>query len=139
MNTINISTGLVSYNINGVCEIAFNPTDATFASKLYEAFDKLDRQQDDYKARIEKVANTKAIFEVARELDAEMRVTIDDALGEGVANAIFKDMNVYALADGLPVWANLFLAVMDEIDSGYAVEQKKTSPRLDKYISKYKR
>ena len=139
MNTISIPTGLVTYDINGVCQISFNPTDALFAERLYSAFDTLDTRQEDYQSRIEKAANTKAIFEVARALDAEMREIIDNTLGKGVSDALFKDMNVYAMADGLPVWANLFLALMDEMDTGYVHEQRKTSPRLDKYIGKYKK
>lgn len=139
MNTISIPTGLVTYDINGACQISFNPTDALFAERLYSAFDTLDTRQEDYQSRIEKAANTKAIFEVARALDAEMREIIDNTLGKGVSDALFKDMNVYAMADGLPVWANLFLALMDEMDTGYVHEQRKTSPRLDKYIGKYKK
>lgn len=139
MNTISIPTGLVTYDINGACQISFNPTDALFAERLYSAFDTLDTRQEDYQSRIEKAANTKAIFEVARALDAEMREIIDNTLGKGVSDALFKDMNVYAMADGLPVWANLFLALMDEMDTSYVREQRKTSPRLDKYIGKYKK
>lgn len=48
-------------------------------------------------------------------------------------------MNVYALANGLAVWCNLMLAVMDEVDSTYAREQKATNPRIAKYTAKYQK
>ena len=48
-------------------------------------------------------------------------------------------MNVYALSDGLPVWANLMLTIMDEIDTTFAREQKATNPRISKYTKKYQR
>ena len=48
-------------------------------------------------------------------------------------------MNVYAMADGLPVWCNLMLAVMDEIDTSFAREQKRMNPRIAKYTAKYHR
>ena len=70
-------------------------------------------------------------------MDAEMRSMIDEALGAPVCDALFGDMNVYALADGLPVWANLMLAVMDEIDTSFARQQKLTDPRISKYTAKY--
>lgn len=139
MNTININTGLATYDINGACRISFNPTDAAFSEKLYAAFETLDNRQADYQARVDKAASTKAIYEVARSLDGEMREIIDGALGEGVSAAVFGDMNVYAMAGGLPVWANLLLAIMDEMDDSFAREQKLTSPRLQKYTAKYNR
>ncbi|MBQ9720270.1 MAG: hypothetical protein IJV64_06200 [Oscillospiraceae bacterium] len=64
---------------------------------------------------------------------------IDGALGAGCCAAVFGTMNVYALAKGLPVWANLLLAVIDEIDTTFAREQKATNPRLEKYLKKYRK
>lgn len=54
-----------------------------------------------------------------------------------VAQTRVGKMNVYALSDGLPVWVNLMLAVMDEIDTAFAREQKQTNPRIAKYTAKY--
>ena len=71
-------------------------------------------------------------------------VTYSDGLSEevfgfDVCGAVFGDMNVYALADGLPVWCNLMLSVMDEIDTTFAREQKAQNPRISKYTKKYHR
>ena len=49
----------------------------------------------------------------------------------------FNTPNVYAMADGLPVWCNLLFAIMDEIDTSFAREQKATNPRIQKYTAKY--
>ena len=38
-----------------------------------------------------------------------------------------------------PVWCNLMLAVMDEIDTTFSREQKATNPRIAKYTEKYHR
>ena len=46
-------------------------------------------------------------------------------------------MNVYALASGLPVWANLLLAVIDKTNASMDEESKKTDDRLNKYLKKY--
>ena len=139
MTELQFSTGLVSYSLNGRCEVAFNPTDSTFVEKLFDTFSVLDKKQEDYREEIEKTSDRMEIFEIARARDAEMREMIDGVFGTPVCQALFGGMNVYALADGLPVWANLLLAVMDEIDTGFAREQKLTNPRIAKYTAKYQK
>ena len=137
MNTLNIETGLVTFSLNGKCEVSFNPTDSEFVERLFDAFDYLDSKQEAYKAEIERVADKKRIFEIAKERDKEMREILDGVFGVPVCDALFGNMNVYALANGLPVWCNLMLAVMDEIDTTFAREQKATNARINKYTAKY--
>lgn len=137
MPELKFETGLVTYRLNDRCEVTFNPTDSAFVERLFNAFDSLDKKQETYKAEIEKVADKREIFDIARKRDAEMRAMIDEALGTPVCETLFGGMNVYALADGLPVWCNLMLAIMDEIDTTFAREQKMTNPRISKYTSKY--
>lgn len=139
MKELNFESGLVTYSLNGKCEVIFNPSDSNFVERLYSAFEDLDKKQEGYKATIEKMANKREIFEFARERDAEMREIIDDLFGVPVSDALFGGMNVYALANGLPVWCNLMLAVMDEVDNTYAREQKATNPRIAKYTAKYQK
>lgn len=137
MKELNFETGLQTFSFNGKVEVAFNPTDVVFVEKLFNTYDTLDKKQDEYKAETERVGQNKEIFEIARKRDAEMRELINDVFGEDICTPIFGHMNVYAMADGLPVWANLLLAVMDEIDTTFAREQKATNPRIAKYTKKY--
>lgn len=139
MKELNFETGLVSYNLNGAVQVTFNPTDFAFVERLFNTFDALDAKQEAYNAEVEKTADKRKIFEIARQRDTEMRAMIDDVLGQPVCDALFGGMNVYALSDGLPVWCNLMLALMDEIDTGFAREQKATNPRIQKYTAKYHR
>lgn len=139
MPEIKFETGLVKYKLNDTCEITFNPTDSFFVERLFNVFNKLDEKQESYKAEIERTADKKEIFAVTRKCDAEMRAMIDDVLCAPVCDALFGCMNVYALANGLPVWANLMLAIMDEIDTSFAREQKLTNSRISKYTAKYHR
>ena len=140
MKELNFETGLVTYSLNGgKCQLSFNPTDSNFVEKLFNAFDTLDKKQEAYKAEAEKNANKREIFETARKMDEEMRDIIQGVFGFDVCGAVFGDMNVYALADGLPVWCNLMLSVMDEIDTTFAREQKAQNPRISKYTKKYHR
>ena len=133
MKELNFDSGLVTYSLNGKCEVSFNPTDSNFVERLYSAFEDLD------KAQIEKMADKKEIFEFARERDAEMRGIIDGVFDAPVSEAVFGGMNVYAIANGLPVWCNLMMAVMDEIDTTFTREQKLTNPRISKYTAKYQK
>lgn len=139
MKELSFETGLVTYSINGKCEISFNPTDSVFVKRLYDAFEHLDSKQEHYRDIVEKTANKKEIFEVAKTMDEEMREIIDDVLGAGVSNSLFGNMNVYAMADGLPVWCNLMLTIIDETDTAFAREQKAMNPRIKKYMDKYNR
>lgn len=139
MAELNFETGLVTYTINGKCDVSFNPTDSNFVERLYSAFEELDRKQEGYKAQIERMADKKEIFGFARERDKEMRDIIDGVFEAPVSDAIFGGLNVYALAEGVPVWCNLMLSVMDTIDSTFAREQKAVNPRIHKYIDKYQK
>lgn len=139
MKEIVFNTGVVEYNLNGKCSVCFNPTDTTFVKRIYDVFNALDEAQEKHKATIEKMADKSEIFGVSKAMDAEMRGMIDNVLGDGVCDAVFGDLNVYAMADGLPVWANLLLALMDELDTAFAREQKATNPRIAKYTKKYHR
>lgn len=137
MNTLNFETGVVSFSVNGRAEVSFNPTDSNFVETLFNTFDGLDKKQDAYKEEVSKTGDKRAVFEIARRMDSEMREMIDGIFQKPVCEDIFGEMNVYALADGLPVWCNFLLAVMDQIDTTFAREQKATNPRIQKYTAKY--
>ena len=139
MKELNFDSGLVTYSLNGKCEVSFNPTDSNFAERLYAAFETLDKKQEEYKAQVKSLQDNKAVFDFAKERDAEMRGIIDNVFEAPVSEALFGGMNVYAMADGLPAWCNLMLAVMDEIDVSVAREQKASNPRIAKYTAKYQK
>ena len=129
----------MTYSINGACEVSFNPTDSNFVERLYTTFEELDRKQDEYKAQVEKLSDKREIFDYVHERDAEMRGMIDGLFAMPVCDALFGNMNVYAIANGLPVWCNFLLAVMDEVDTTFTKEQKATNPRIAKYTAKYQK
>ena len=137
MDAIRFETGVKKYSLNGTVDVFFNPTDAEFARRVYQTFDELDKKQDYYKEEVRKISGSAKIFDFAKERDAEMRAMVDGVFGAPVCDALFGSMSVYALADGLPVWCNLMLAIMDELDSGFSREQKATNARVQKYTSKY--
>lgn len=137
MKELNFDSGLVSYSINGKMEVWFNPTDTNFVERLYSTFEELDKKQDEYKAKVQELANKREIFDYAHERDIEMRGMIDNIFSVPVCDTLFGGMNVYSIANGLPVWCNFLMAIMDEVDTTFAREQKATNPRIAKYTAKY--
>lgn len=139
MPEIRFDTGLVTYDLNGACQVTFNPTDSSFVEKLLSTMDTLDVLQDEHSAQAQQENDSAELFRKAREHDHVMRDNLDQLFGVPVCEKLFGGMNLYAMADGLPVWCNLVLAVMDEISAASQREMKRTDPRLAKYTAKYKR
>lgn len=136
MNQLNFSTGKITYIVNGNCEISFNPSDAEFAGKLFDVFSSFAQKYE--KTEHENIkCDPEEVFTVLKERDKWMRTEIDTLFGEPICDKIFGNMSVCALADGLPIWANFMLSVIDEIDKVITNEQKKTNPRVQKYMQKY--
>ena len=138
MNALNFDTGVVKHSINGKYEVEFNPTDVAFAERLGKAFDDLERKQEAKRQEIES-ASASEVFDLARKWDAEMRDVIDGVFGGPLCASVFGETSVYALANGMPLWANLMLAIMDEMDAAIVREKKATDPRIQKYTKKYHR
>lgn len=137
MNELRFETGLVPYSINDKAEVLFNPTDMSFMSRIFKTFEILDEKQQDRDSASEKITNNREFFEFSRKIDAEMREIIDSAFEKPVCDDLFGSMNVYAAANGLPVWCNLIFTIIDLFDESVTAEMAKTNPRLDKYLKKY--
>lgn len=137
MKELNFDAGVVSFTVNGKCEVSFNPTDSAFVEKLFNAFNTLDKKQESYSGELGKMGDKREIFNFARKRDTEMREIVDGVFETPICAQVFGGMNVYAMAGGLPVWCNFMLAVIDEVDTTFAKEQKATNPRIQKYTAKY--
>ena len=136
MKELNFETGLVTYKVNGKTEISFNPGDIGFVERLFNTFEGLAARQDSADVENREVSGTE-LFELAKKRDKEMRTEIDSIFGEPVCDKIFGNVNVYAQADGLPLWCNFLMAIIDEVDASVEKGQLKTSDRVEKYMAKY--
>lgn len=138
-NIIQFATGDVEYTLNDKVKVVFNPTDLAFVERVFDIFDVMDNKQEEYTAKINAAKTDKEVFEIFRTEEDEMRSMIDGVFGAEVCQEIFGIGSVFALADGLPRWANLMLALIDEMDVSFAREKKASSPRIKKYTDKYKK
>lgn len=139
MPELRFDMGLKTYAINDKCEVSFNPTDFSFMERVFATFDAMDKLQSRHEQEQQEDMSPRELFASARAQDQEMRKLVDSIFDQPVCEVLFGDMNLYALADGLPVWCNLVFSIMDEMDGSYVKEQERTNPRLAKYTAKYKR
>lgn len=137
MEEIKFSTGKQEFRLNDQVSVSFNPTDAAFVERIYDVFEKLDAEQQTYRSEMDACADKRKIFDIARQYDEKMREMIDGLFEAPVCAALFGSMNVYALADGLPVWANLMLAILDQVDATMTREKLRTNPRIQKYTERW--
>lgn len=137
MREIQIDAGLCEFSLGGAATVSFNPSDIAFVKRLVDAFSSCADKQDDYGKQSKTLENPSEIFELADNLDKELRETIDGVFGVQVCDPLFGTMNLTALSDGLPLWSNLILNIFDECDSSVTAELGKTEPRLSRYAQKY--
>ena len=135
-DVIRFDNGLKEYSLNDAVTVRFNPTDMNFIQRVYDAFERMDKRQEAYRAEVDKVDNRK-VFDLANRYDAEIRDEINGIFDFDVCTPLFGTMSVNTLADGLPIWANLFFAIIDTFEGAFAEEKKKTNPRIKKYTAKY--
>ena len=138
MKELNITTGAQEYRLNDKCTVFFNPSDPAFADKLYTAFDALKKKQDVRDNNVEKMS-AREMFDWLKKLDTEMRETIDGVFDQPVCDPLFGNVSVYAIADGAPLWMNLMVAIMDEMDEGIKREKAFHSEKLPTDTKKYNR
>ena len=138
MKSLNLNLGVEDYLLAGKVEVSFNPTDMNFLERLSSAFEKLDALQEEVRISRENITDDREVFPVARELDAKMRAILNELFDAENCEPLFGGMNLFASSGGLPVWANLMLALTDEVQNSMASEMSKREERIAKYVSKYR-
>ena len=138
MKQLQFSDGLEEYSLNGRVTVRFNPTDASFLERLAELFSRLDALQEEVSA-LQESTPEEEVFPLAKSLDARMRDLLDGCFGTPVCEALFGSMNLFASAGGLPVWANLLLALTEEVEAAMQGELTAREARIAKYTAKYKK
>ena len=139
MADLTINTGVQEYVFNGgKARVYLNPADPAFAKRLYERFTELEEKDKAWRAKIAELSGD-AIMAAWDEGDAMFREAIDDVLGVGFCAQLCGNVSVLAIADGMPIWMNILLAIIDIMDEAVSKEQKTVNPKLEKYLKKYHR
>ena len=137
MKALNFDTGINEYDLCGKVTVRFNPTDVGFLEKLSDSFAALDLIQEEVRLSQEEITDEKDVFNLAKNLDGKMRDILNALFWRDVCTPLFGSMNLFASAGGLPVWANLMLAITDEVETSMSGELKKREARIKKYTEKY--
>nr|DAG76250.1 MAG TPA: hypothetical protein [Caudoviricetes sp.]DAI22004.1 MAG TPA: hypothetical protein [Caudoviricetes sp.] len=138
MTDMNIVQEEKEFNVNGKAVIRFNPSDSKFATSFISAFESLLNRHEAFCNAAKK--NPEEFFTIAEKADADMREIINGLFGEDICTPIFDKMSMTAISEGLPLWLNFMLAIMDEITAELEEAKKKKmsiNPKLKKYLSKF--
>ena len=139
MKTLTFQDGLEDYLLAGKVAVSFNPTDMNCLEHLSRAFSELDALQEEVRQSRETITDDREVFPIARELDGKMRGILNDLFGKDICEPLFGAMNLFASSGGLPVWANLMLAVTDEVQGALQGELAAREQRIAKYVEKYQK
>lgn len=139
MKELSFDSGLVSYSLNGKCEVSFNPADRSFAERFYNTFDEMGKLMESYAKKAEDLEDASGAFALARQRDEEMGKVLDGLFNAPVCAEVFGEMSLCAFAGGFPAWLNLMLAILDEIEVNISDIQKQADPRIAKYKAKYQK
>lgn len=139
MKELVFDSGVVSYSLNGKCEVSFNPADRVFAEKLYKAIDAMDALQSEYAKKGEELQGPDGAFDLARERDAKISEVLDSLFAAPVCASVFGDMSPCAFASGFPVWLNLMLTIVDEMDGNIGEIKSQAKERVSMYKAKYQK
>lgn len=136
MNEIKLGSNIEEYSINGGKVILrFNPFDSGFVEKFNTAFEALSKMQDEFAKSVN--LEDDEFFKTAKATDEKMRGVVNELFGEDICTPIWGNMHVTALSEGLPLWFNLMMSLIDEIDNSRKSVPAVRSARLDKYTAKY--
>ncbi len=136
---LKFETGIKEFSLNGEKSVFFSPTDMNFVEKVFRVVENLDQKEQDFQKELETLSEEEEakVFDLGRAHDAEIRQVINGLFDDDVCTPVFGNLNVFALADGLPVWANLLFAIIDTLDEEFVKQKEKTNPRIAKYTAKY--
>lgn len=135
MGSLTYSAGKRAYTLNEGAVIYFDPCDAEFANKVIVAV----RNCQDIQSKFprEPMQDLDEQLALIQEMNANIRRQIDAAFGEPVCDKAFCGSSPCAIADGLPVWLNFLMAVIDEVDANMPEGEKRARVRVQQYMDKY--
>ena len=132
-----IKTGVQEYNLAGKVTVRFNPTDMQFADRMRVTLDNCIAREEAYQNEIKDSDDIVAMFSKAHEADEDIAKYLNALFGVDVVSPLCEDVSVRAWADGMPIWANVLMAVMEVMDASQEEAVKASQKRIEKYTKKY--
>lgn len=135
MGALSYTAGKREYTLPGGAVIYFDPCDSEFANKVVVAFRNCNKVQNSFPEKLFTDLDEQLAF--IQKMNADIREEIDRAFGEPVCDKACCGSSPISIADGLPVWMNFLMAVIDEIDANMPEGEKRSRARVQQYMNKY--
>lgn len=135
MGALSYTAGKREYTLPNGETIHFDPCDSEFANKVVIAF----RNSNKIQGALSKdhMQDMDQLLTEIQKMNADIRQEIDNAFGEPVCDKACCGSSPTAISDGLPVWMNFLMAVIDEIDANMPEGEKRSRARVQQYMDKY--
>ena len=135
MGALNYIAGKREYTLPGGGVIWFDPCDSEFANRVIMAV----RNCQEIQKRFPKngFADLDEQLACIQNINDDIRKEIDNAFGDQVADKACCGSSPTSISDGLPVWMNFLMAVIDEIDANMPEGEKRSRARVQQYVDKY--
>lgn len=105
------------FNVNGKCQVSFDPDDTEFAEGVFTALVDLDKMHTRYRDEINRCDKAQ-VYDIAKRVDAEMRNCVDSAVKYPICAAIVEDAaRLMHLAGGNPIWFNIICGFVEKINA----------------------
>lgn len=135
MGALNYTAGKREYTLPSGAIIHFDPCDSEFANKIIVAVRNCNNIQNSFPK--EPFTDLDAQLSFIQKMNGDIREEIDKAFGEPVCEKACCGSSPISLSDGLPVWMNFLMAVIDEIDANMPEGEKRSRARVQQYMEKY--
>ena len=132
-----IKTGVQNYDLGGKVTVSFNPTDLHFAGKVKDGIDACIAREEAFQNFVAKTEDVGKMFLEAENADKDIEGIVNGVFGVDVVAPLCEGISVRAWADGMPIWANILLAIMDVLEAGQSEAMKASKARIAKYTKKY--
>lgn len=139
MEKLNIDLGIKEYELCEGCTISFNPTDMELLKKMMDTFKDLEAEEARQREKITKITDYTEMYDAYAEMDKAFRAKLNGLFGKDICTPLIGDVNIYARGNGLPIWANIVLAIIDEFDDSIKEQDQIGQARIAKYTKKYQK
>lgn len=136
MEKLNVARGIKTYRIDDAGEIYFNPADGEFVYDLGKAVEQIQTFYEECENSCEGLEDVEK-FMKCRERNKKIVGALNTAFGYDVCSIVFKGVSAAAEADGLPVWCNFVIAVLDEVEKHQ--ETKEIPAKAQAFLKKYQK
>ena len=136
---MNINTGVQDFNLADRVTVRFNPTDMVFIDRLKTAMDNCVAREEALQDELKGNDDVMVMLKASSAADADLAQYINELFGLDVVTPLCEGVSVRAWADGMPIWANILMAILEVVDASQADQLKASQKRIEKYTKKYHR